>query len=119
MKVDLVMVVDAVAATGIDQLAAAAVAREVADIFDEEKGALGDFLFEDQGRLVGELRIRQRREIASIIVEIVIRRGCRVPTLQAAKSSEHIPVRSGALVLDQSEVLSFHRSSDLRQPLAS
>jgi hypothetical protein len=58
VEIDLLVVVDAITTAGIDQLAAAAVAaREVADIFDEEKRALGELLLQDQCRLVGELRI--------------------------------------------------------------
>jgi cell division protease FtsH len=40
VKIDLMVVVDAIAAAGIDQLTITAVAREVADIFDKEKPAL-------------------------------------------------------------------------------
>jgi len=48
VEVDLLGVGDAVAATGIEQVTAAAIDRVVADIFDEEKGAFGDLLLDHE-----------------------------------------------------------------------
>jgi hypothetical protein len=44
VKIDLVMVVDAITAAGIDQLAVTADAWKTADIFHEGERTLGDFL---------------------------------------------------------------------------
>src|SRR5713101_1493403 len=64
VKIDLLIVVDAVACAGIEQLIIAATGRESADIFGEQKGALGDLLFDHESRLIGKLDGRcGRKEI--------------------------------------------------------
>ena len=64
VKIDLLIFVDAVASAGIEQLIIAAIGRESGDIFGEQKGALGDLLFNHEGRLIGKLAGRcGRKEI--------------------------------------------------------
>jgi len=62
VKIDLVMVVDAVAAAGIDELTVAAVGRKTTDIFDEQKRSFGNFLFDNQRRFLAVFRVRTWRE---------------------------------------------------------
>jgi len=50
VKIDLLRGCDAIAAAGIEEVARPAVDVVIADIFDEEKRALGEFAFEHEGR---------------------------------------------------------------------
>ena len=50
MEIDLLRGCDAVTATGIEEVARSAMDAAIADVFDEEKCALGDLVFERETR---------------------------------------------------------------------
>jgi hypothetical protein len=53
-EIDLLGGCDAIAAAGIEEMARSAMDVVIADIFDKEKGALGELAFEHEGRFSGE-----------------------------------------------------------------
>src|SRR5580704_4610093 len=55
MEIDLLRGRDAIAASGIEEVAGSAMDAVIADIFDKEKRALGEFAFEHEGRFGGDL----------------------------------------------------------------
>jgi hypothetical protein len=65
MEVDLLVVRDAIAATGIEQVTVAAMYRIVTDILDKQERAFGDFPLDNKTRLIAVLGqlARWREEI--------------------------------------------------------
>src|SRR5580700_7508797 len=71
MEIDLLRGRDTIAAAGIKEVARSAVDVVIADIFDEEKCALGEFAFEHQSRFGGDLvgRVRWSKEICEHAID--------------------------------------------------
>src|ERR1700733_7182511 len=55
MEIDLLRGRDPIAASGIEEVTRSAMDSVIADIFDKEKRALGEFAFEHEGRFGGDL----------------------------------------------------------------
>src|SRR6202000_1293486 len=71
MEIDLLRGRDTIAAAGIEEVARPAVDVVVADIFDEEKRALGEFALEHEGRFGGDLvdRVRWCKEVCEHAID--------------------------------------------------